>query len=112
MLELVTQHRLFDQGYGDQVNMDGANQTIVFERQKLVFIFNFHVSNSIPDYKFPVPHPGDYRIILNTDRKEFGGHGRVDDKLVYTTIFNEEDQTHHLMIYNTNRTALVFERNN
>jgi 1,4-alpha-glucan branching enzyme len=110
MLEMVKKHRLFDQGYGDQINMDGENQTIVFKRQGLIFIFNFHVSNSIPDYKFPVPEPGDYRIILDTDDKEFGGHGRVDNKLVYTTMFNEEDQTHHLMIYNTNRTALVFER--
>jgi 1,4-alpha-glucan branching enzyme len=110
MLSMVKKHRLFDQCFGDQINMDGENQTIVFKRQELIFIFNFHVSNSIPDYKFPVPEPGDYRIILNTDRKEFGGHGRINDHLIYTTQQGEADQVHYLMIYNTNRTALVFER--
>jgi 1,4-alpha-glucan branching enzyme len=90
--------------------MDATNQTMIFERQKLVFIFNFHVSNSVPDYLFQVPEPGDYRIVLNTDRPEFGGHGRIDEKMVYTTRYNGEDSTHHLMIYNTNRTAMVFER--
>jgi len=110
MLEMVKKHRLFDQGYGDQINMDAENQTMIFSRQKLIFVFNFHVSNSVPDYRFPVHEPGDYRIILNTDRREFGGHGRVDDSLVYTTLYAEEDQTHYLMVYNTNRTAMVFER--
>lgn len=110
MLEMVKEYRLFDEGYGNQINMDAMNQTIVFQRQGLIFIFNFHVSHSVPDYKFPVPDPGDYRIVLDTDRKEFGGHGRVDDTLVYTTQYNDDDQRHYLMIYNTNRTALVFDQ--
>jgi len=68
------------------------------------------VSKSIPDYTFTAPEPGDYQIILNTDRPEFGGHNRVNDQLVYTTIYDSKAKAHHLMIYNTNRTALVFER--
>lgn len=110
MIDLVKTFKLFNTGFGDQLNMDGENQTIIFKRQGLIFIFNFHVSNSIPGYKFAVPDPGDYRIILNTDRPEFGGHNRVNDTLVYTTLYQPEDDTHRLMIYNTNRTALVFEQ--
>ena len=107
---MVKNFKLFDAGFGDQMNMDGENQTIIFQRQGLIFIFNFHVSKSIPDYEFAVPEPGDYRIILNTDRPEFGGHNRVNDSLVYTTQFHPVDDTHRLVIYNTNRAALVFER--
>jgi len=107
---VVKNYKLFDTGFGDQLNMDGENQTIIFKRQGLIFIFNFHVNKSIPDYEFAIPEPGDYRIILDTDRPEFGGSGRVNDQLVYTTQYHEADETHHLKIYNTNRTALVFER--
>ncbi|MEI7664000.1 MAG: alpha amylase C-terminal domain-containing protein, partial [Bacteroidota bacterium] len=110
MLALVKKYNLFGQCFANQLNMDDANQTIVFERQGLIFVFNFHVSNSIPDYEFAVPEPGDYRIILNTDRSDLGGHDRVNEDLVYTTRFEAADETHHLMIYNTNRTAQVFER--
>ena len=110
MIAVVKNYKLFDTGFGDQLNMDGENQTIIFKRQGLIFIFNFHVNKSIPDYEFAIPEPGDYRIILDTDRPEFGGSGRVNDQLVYTTQYHEADETHHLKIYNTNRTALVFER--
>jgi len=110
MLSLVKKHTLFNQDFANQLNMDEQNQTLVFERRSLIFVFNFHVANSIPDYEFVVPEPGDYRIILNTDRADLGGHDRVNENLVYTTRFDEANQTHHLMIYNTNRTAQVFER--
>ncbi len=110
MIAMVRNYKLFDAGFGDQLNMDGENQTIIFRRQGLIFVFNFHVSKSIPDYQFAVPEPGDYRIILSTDRADFGGHQRVNEKLLYTTVYRPEEDTHHLMVYNTNRTALVFER--
>jgi len=112
MIAMVKEYRLFDVGFADQMNMDGDNQTIICKRQGLIFVFNFHVSNSVPDYDFIVPEPGDYQIILNSDRAEFGGQNRVNDDLAYTTVYHPEDETHHLMIYNTNRTALVFKRIN
>jgi 1,4-alpha-glucan branching enzyme len=110
MLALVKKCRLFDQVFANQLNIDDTNQTIIFERQDLIFVFNFHVSNAIPDYEFTVPMPGDYRIILNSDGAGFGGHNRIDETIVYTTRFDPVHETHHLMIYNTNRTAQVFER--
>ncbi|MCK9203508.1 MAG: alpha-amylase family glycosyl hydrolase [Bacteroidales bacterium] len=110
MLKMVEKSNLFDVVYGDQLNIDAMNQTLTFERRKLIFIFNFHTTNSLFDYGFRVPEPGDYRIILNSDNLDFGGQGRVDETLTYTTLYHEEDKTHHLMVYNPNRTAMVFER--
>ena len=112
MISLVKKHHLFGVDYGDLLNMDGDNKTMVFTRKGLIFVLNFHVSSSVPEYRFTVPEPGDYRIILNSDHHRFGGHGRVNDELTYTTVFNPDDQTHQLIIYNPNRTALVFERFN
>jgi 1,4-alpha-glucan branching enzyme len=110
MVNLVKSSHLFDVVYGDLINIDEENKTIIFSRQGLIFVFNFHVSYSIPDYSFPVPEPGDYRLILNSDNPEFGGHSRLDEKLIHTTLYNEECKTHSLSIYNTNRTAQVFAR--
>ncbi len=112
MLTLVKDYHLFDTGYGDLLNLDGENQTIIFKRQEVIFVFNFHVCNAVADYRFPVPEPGDYRIVLNTDNHRFGGHGRVDESLTYTTLYDESTKMHFLSIYIPNRTALAFVRFN
>jgi 1,4-alpha-glucan branching enzyme len=110
MLKLVREHRLLSEGYGTQLNIDHLNKTMVYERNGLIFVFNFHVANSIPDYTFQVPEAGDYRLILSTDNTCFGGHGRVDESGWFITQYDPEKKAHLLMIYNVNRTALVFQK--
>ena len=107
---MVISSDLFKTDYGIQINVDDWNKTIVFERSGLIFIFNFHISHSIPGYDFIVQEPGDYQILLNTDSTEFGGHGRIDENTVFTSQYNEEDKFHRLFIYNTNRTAMVLKK--
>jgi len=110
MLTLVKKHDLFKTDFGHQINIDDWNKTIVFERSGLIFIFNFHISHSIPGYDFLVTEPGDYRILLNSDSTKFGGHGRIEEDTIFTSLYNEEDKLHRLMVYNTNRTAMVLKR--
>ena len=109
MLQMVKENPLLNLEYAVQLLMDDWNKTIVFEKNGLVFVFNFHVNHSQPDYEFTVREPGDYQIILNTDSPEYGGHGRVEEDTVFITQYSEEDKTHRLKIYNTNRTALVLK---
>jgi 1,4-alpha-glucan branching enzyme len=109
MIRVMKDHQVMTSLFGNQINMDEANKTIVFERRGLIFVFNFHPFNSIPDYAFPVPRWGEYRIILNSDSKNFGGHGRVDDGMTYDAFTDPVRNTPYLKIYNTNRTALVLE---
>ena len=109
MISIMKKHQVMTSLFGNQINMDEANKTIVFERKNLIFVFNFHPFNSIPDYSFPVPRWGEYRIILNSDSKAFGGHGRVDDSMTYDAFTDPSGNSPYLKIYNTNRTALVLE---
>ena len=95
--------------FGQQLNMDENNKTIVFERKNLIFVFNFHPANSIPEYTIPVPRHGEYKIILNSDNKAFGGHGRIDESISYFTFSDPSGNWAYLKIYNTNRTALVLK---
>ena len=108
MIRVIRENKIVTSLFGNQLNMDEGNKTIIFERNHLVFVFNFHTQNSIPDYRFRVPAPGEYELILNSDNVRFGGHGRIDDSTKYFT--QKEGADHFLNIYNTNRTAQVFKR--
>jgi 1,4-alpha-glucan branching enzyme len=58
--------------------------------------------------RIPVPDPRDYRVVLDTDQKEFEGFGRLDPAVVH----HKEDvpmygRQQSIRIYLPNRTALV-----
>lgn len=103
MIHLFRHHQILDTPQAQQLNMDEANKTIIFERGNLIFVFNFHPHNAIPDYELPVPQHGNYKVVLCSDDKIFGGHGRVDSELDYPTYGDHP----MLKLYVTNRTATV-----
>ncbi len=108
MIHLAQKYKLLNSMPAKQLNMDAANKVIIFERKNLIFIFNFSPFNSIFDYRFPVPHRGAYKIILNSDARSFGGHGRIDTNMQYITTLQGDQIV--LSLYLTNRTALVLEK--
>ncbi|KAK7552152.1 alpha-glucan branching enzyme [Phyllosticta citricarpa] len=84
-----------------------GDKVIVFERAGLLWIFNFHPSSSFTDYRVGVEQEGTYRIVINTDSKDFGGHGNVDDSTrFFTTPFNWNDRKNFLQVYIPSRTAV------
>ena len=63
-----------------------GDKVIVFERVGLVFIFNFHPSQSFVDYRVGVDVPGKYRVVLSSDEKRFGGFDNIKtDGKFFTT---------------------------
>lgn len=105
MIYIIKEYKILASSGARQLQMDNDNKVIAFERNNLVFIFNFSAHNSIFGYKFYVPEKGIYTIILNSDKKEFGGFNRIEDNIDY---FTDENQL--LSIYLTNRTALVLKK--
>jgi len=110
MIRLILSNAVMTSGFAQQLNMDEENKTIVFERSGLIFLFNWHPDHSIMDYRFRINESGEYRILINSDNSDFGGHGRVDDEIPYYSNFDKEKKTHFLSVYNTNRTALVLKK--
>lgn len=108
MVNEARNHHLVAALPAQQINMDEQNQTLIFERNNLVFAFNFSPTNSIPDYRFRVPEAGKYQVILNSDQEQYGGYDRIDDKMSYPTVtlFGE----HFLSIYLPSRVALVLKK--
>lgn len=58
---------------------------IAFERGEFYWIFNFHPTQSYPDFRVGVTSPGKYVIVLDTDSAEFGGHSRVQKDTAFFT---------------------------
>ncbi|TQS33867.1 hypothetical protein Golomagni_05774 [Golovinomyces magnicellulatus] len=85
-----------------------GDKVIVFERGGLVFIFNFHSTESFSDYRIGIDVPGTYRIILNTDSKEFGGFNRIDGETrFFTTPMEWNGRANWTHVYIPCRTAMV-----
>jgi 1,4-alpha-glucan branching enzyme len=49
-----------------------------------VFVFNWNSVKSFEGYGIPVP-AGKYKVVLNTDAKEFAGFGLSDDTVEHFT---------------------------
>ncbi|KAK4043609.1 alpha-glucan branching enzyme [Parachaetomium inaequale] len=56
-----------------------GDKVIVFERGGLVFVFNFHPTQSFTDYRIGIEEAGTYRIVLDSDTKDHGGFCRLDE---------------------------------
>lgn len=108
MVKMAREQKLVAALPAQQLNMDTDNKTIIFERNNLVFAFNFSPTNSIPDYRFRVPAAGKYKILLNSDKAAYGGHNRIDDAMTYPTVtlFGE----HFLSIYLPARVVMVLKK--
>lgn len=91
------------------LQVDDTVKTIVFERGNLIFVFNWHPDQSIPDYQIRVKETGTYHVVLTTDDRRFGGFGRVDTAIDYPAQALD-DETVMMKYYNVNRTATVFQR--
>ena len=115
MIGLVKKYGVLADGYPWNLQMDEANQTIVFAHGPLLFVFNWHPAASIPDYELPVREPGKYVPLLSTDEKRFGGAGRQEMQAEHFSfdVADEEGTPHpRLRIYNTSRTATVYLNKN
>ncbi|XP_066555963.1 1,4-alpha-glucan-branching enzyme isoform X2 [Amia ocellicauda] len=62
-----------------------GDKIIVFERGNIIFIFNFHPSKSYSDYRVGVNLPGKYKIKLDSDKSDYGGHQRIDHSTDFFT---------------------------
>lgn len=87
------------------------DKVLVFERGGLLWIFNFHPTQSYSDYRIGVEEAGVYRIVIDTDAQDFGGFGRIaHDTRFFTTDFSWNGRKNFTQVYVPTRTALVSRR--
>lgn len=86
-----------------------GDKVMVYEKGGDIYVMNFHPNRSFRGYFIPVTEPGEYKVILSTDEKQFGGQERVSKTYVYKT---EElpDGRCGFLLYTPSRTAIVLKR--
>lgn len=84
------------------------DKVLVYEKAGLLFIFNLNPTQSFTDYRVGIETGGVYKIVLNSDIGEFGGHDRVDnDTRFFTTDFPWNNRKNFLQVYIPSRSVLV-----
>ena len=107
MLDFVKHHPVMQAPPAWMLYSDEENKTVVYERGNLIFVFNWG-HRSIPDYKIPVRQTGDYRILLTSDDKAFGGFGNIDASVKFPSEKKGDAIT--MKVYNVSRVATVYQR--
>ena len=88
-----------------------GDQVVAYKRGKLLFVFNWNGVKSFDGYGIAVP-AGKYKVVLNTDAKEFAGFGLADDSVEHFTIPDDgylKEGKGWLQLYLPARSAVVLE---
>jgi 1,4-alpha-glucan branching enzyme len=108
MLSLARNYEILKSGEPLLLVEHNSDNVLAFTRAGLIFAFNFHPTNSYVDYRFEAL-PGKYKLVLDTDEKEYGGHQRLlKDQHYYTLVDTSASARKHVLsLYLPSRTALV-----
>ncbi|ABN65252.2 alpha-1,4-glucan branching enzyme [Scheffersomyces stipitis CBS 6054] len=116
MLSLDSKYGVLDKPQAYVSLKHEGDKVLVFERNGLLFVFNFHHSQSFPDYKIGVETAGTYQIVLNSDEAQYGGHDRIQEvdangKPVQYFTNNDpwNNRSNSMMVYIPSRTAIVLQ---
>lgn len=105
---LDEQYNLLNDPFIEQLACHEDTRQLVYRRGPLVFVFNFHPTESYSDLRIPVPDPKNYTVVLSTDAAEFQGFDRVRPGVQYwkqSTPMYGRNQS--VQIYLPARTAQV-----
>ncbi len=83
MLDLDRKYGLLEDPFIEQIAVHEDTRQLIYRRGPLVFVYNFHATESYPNLRIPVPDPVNYAVVLDTDSEEFGGHQRVAREMQY-----------------------------
>jgi 1,4-alpha-glucan branching enzyme len=83
--------------------IDHGRRVLCFERANLLFVFNFSVGGSYPDFEVPSPGGREWSLLLDSDAAAFGGHARIDPAI--THVVGDDGK---VRVYSPSRSAQVY----
>ncbi len=108
MLDFISKHNILNSFPAKQLWVDDWHKIIVFERNQLIFIFNFHTMVSPVDYSIPNIVDGEYKLIFDSDDADFGGFSRIDKNTRFYAKKKENIIT--LRFYSPNRSMQILQQ--
>jgi len=91
---------------------DQTQKVIVFERGGLLWVFNFHPTNSYTDYKIGTRWPFEHIVVLDTDETLFQGQNRYDFGHSHPCPIMKtawQNRPNHIQLYIPCRTAVLLK---
>lgn len=86
----------------DYAATDQDRKLLSYRRGNYIFVINLSPTTSYINHEVPAPN-GDYKIVLSSDAPEFGGQGRVNTHLTYTSTGER------VRLYVPSRVALILK---
>ncbi|MBE6936018.1 MAG: hypothetical protein E7458_05885, partial [Ruminococcaceae bacterium] len=106
MVAVTKENEMFRQQMADLMLMKAPEQTCAFYRGGLLFVFNWHPTNSLEHVLIPVHQPGEYTVVLSSDDPQYGGFGNVEQATYSSKLF---EGRHYIELYIPARTCFVLK---
>jgi 1,4-alpha-glucan branching enzyme len=111
MLNLVRENQVLGAWDLKSLWINNDENVMAYKKGGLTFLFNFHPTNSFKEYGVPVDSIGKYKVIFDSDRKEFGGHSRISSDIVYETRnLPDKGNSDGIIIYLPAKTVLILKK--
>ena len=111
LIHLMDQGQVLLQDPARQIWLDEARKILVYRRNRLLFAFNFHPTESYTDFPLPLHETGTWHVVLDTDEERFGGLARIAHEVAHDTLpLSEHHGDTGIRVYLPSRTALVLQR--
>ncbi|XP_057750986.1 1,4-alpha-glucan-branching enzyme 3, chloroplastic/amyloplastic isoform X1 [Arachis stenosperma] len=111
MMKLDENLRVLSRRIPNFHHVNDSSMVISYIRGPLLFVFNFHPTNSYDSYSIGVDEAGEYQVILNTDEIKYGGQGILkEDQYLQRTVSRRVDGLQNcLQVSLPSRTAQVYK---
>ncbi|XP_038996187.1 1,4-alpha-glucan-branching enzyme 3, chloroplastic/amyloplastic [Hibiscus syriacus] len=80
LMKLDKTQNVLARGLPNIHHVNETNMVISYIRGPLLFVFNFHPTDSYERYCIGVDEAGEYQVILNTDEIRYGGQGIIKEE--------------------------------
>ncbi|KAK9673873.1 hypothetical protein RND81_12G195300 [Saponaria officinalis] len=78
MMKLDQKEKVLSRGLPNVHHVNDDTMVISYTRGPLLFIFNFHPTDSYERYSVGVDEAGEYQMILNSDEEKYSGQGAIN----------------------------------
>ncbi|CAK8565634.1 unnamed protein product [Lathyrus sativus] len=111
MMKLDKNERVLSRGFPSFHHVNDSSMVISYIRGPLVFIYNFHPTDSYDSYTVGVEEAGEYELILNTDEIKYGGQGILKENQYFQRTISRRVDGHRncIEVQLPSRTAQVYK---
>ena len=110
MIHTAKYYKIFDEYYPEIKWVHEDDHVIAYERNGVVFVFNFSPDRDYENYQIPVSYGVDYYVLLTSDDARYGGFERISRDPV--SAFTPGMEGNHIRLYLPSRTCMVLVPSN